>query len=131
VGPLSAATGAFSGNVSGTTASFSGAVSLGNGSTAGGAAINTTAPRVGAQSGTLFASSTFNAGQCLTGGVNFGSGVAVGMAVAVNPEAVPPTGLVWNAVIDTADHVTVRVCNITSAAVTWASGAVWDVRVFP
>lgn len=131
VGPLSATTGAFSGNVTGTTAAFSGAVNLGAASTAGGAAINSTAARVGGQSGTLFSSSSFTAGQCLSGGVSFSSGVAIGMAVAVNPETVPPAGLVWNAVIDAANHVTLRVCNATAATIAWSSGAVWDVRVLP
>ncbi|MGN6593966.1 MAG: hypothetical protein ACTHJX_13790, partial [Terriglobales bacterium] len=74
---------------------------------------------------------TFNAGQCLTGGISFTSGVSIGMALANNPESVPPAGLTWNAYIDAANHVTVRVCNATASPITWSSGAVWDVRVLP
>lgn len=126
-----------SGNVSGNgtlniagTATFQSSVAMGSGSTVGGANINITAPRVTGQSGTIL-SGTYGAGACITGGISFGSGVAVGMAVASNPETVPPAGLMWNAYIDAANHVTIRVCNVTASSIAWAAGAVWDVRVLP
>ncbi|MGH9482604.1 MAG: hypothetical protein ACRD1L_11000, partial [Terriglobales bacterium] len=126
-----------SGNVSGNgtlnisgTATFQSAVSLAAGSTVGGAAINNTVGRVTGQSGTI-TSGTYTAGSCLTGGISFGSGVAIGMAVASNPETAPPAGLMWNAYIDSANHVTIRVCNVTSSSIVWSAGSVWDVRVLP
>ncbi len=99
--------------------------------TVGGKAVNTDPAVVSGQSGTLFGGSVFAAGTCNTGGVSFGSGVALGMAVAVNPETTPLAGLVWTAVIDAANHVTINVCNITSSPITWSSGSIWDVRVIP
>lgn len=116
-------------NIAG-AATFQSAVAMAAGSTVGGSAINLSAPRVAGQSGTML-SGTYSAGACLTGGVSFSSGVALGMAVASNPESVPPAGLVWNAYIDAADHVTIRVCNATSSAIVWSGGAVWDVRILP
>lgn len=126
-----------SGNVTGSgtmniagAATFQSTLAMGAGSTVGGLAINTSAPRVSGQSGTILGG-TYAAGSCQTGGISFASGVAIGMAVASNPESVPPAGLVWTAYIDAADHVTIRVCNATSGSITWSSGAVWDVRVLP
>lgn len=126
-----------SGNVTGSgtiniagAATFQSTLAMGAGSTVGGLAINTSAPRVSGQSGTILGG-TYAAGSCQSGGISFASGVAIGMAVASNPESVPPAGLVWNAYIDAADHVTIRVCNATSGSITWSSGAVWDVRVLP
>lgn len=116
-------------NVAG-AATFQSSVAMAAGSTVGGAAINLTAPRLTGQSGTMLFG-TYGAGACLTGGISFGSGVALGMAVASNPEAVPPAGLVWNAYIDASNHVTIRICNATSSSIVWSSGAVWDVRVLP
>lgn len=113
------------------TSTFAGPVAMGTGSSMGGRALNTDPGRVSGQSGTLFAGASFNAGQCLTGGISFTSGVSIGMALANNPESVPPAGLTWNAYIDAANHVTVRVCNATASPITWSSGAVWDVRVLP
>lgn len=108
-----------------------GVATLAAGANVAGSAINTTAPRLAAQSGMLFASSSFAAGQCQSGGVSFGSGVGLSMAAATNPENAPPAGLVWNVYIDAVNHATIRVCNATSATVAWPSGTVWDVRVLP
>jgi hypothetical protein len=119
-------------SVAGAAAStFAGPVAMGAGSSMAGKGLNTDPGRVTGQSGLLFAGGSFSAGQCLTGGISFTSGVAVGMALANNPESVPPAGLVWNAYIDAANHVTIRVCNATASPITWSSGAVWDVRVLP
>jgi hypothetical protein len=112
-------------------ATFESSAALGAGSTMGGKAINTDPAVVAGQSGALFTGSVFAAGTCNTGGVSFGSGVATGMAVAVNPETTPSPGLIWMAQIDAADHVTISVCNISANPITWASGSIWDVRVIP
>jgi hypothetical protein len=122
------------GALSAATATISGAAALGSGSTVGGKAINTDAAVVSGQSGVWW-NGTYAAigstGQCISGGINFSSGVAIGMAVASNPETLPPAGLMWTAVIDAANHVTINVCNITNGPITWPSGSIWDVRVIP
>ena len=131
---LSSTSGSFSGALTAPTATISGAVALGTGSTVGGTAINIDGHIIAGQSGTWW-NGTYNpvgsAGQCITGGISFGSGVAIGMAVASNPETTPPAGLSWTAVIDASDHVTIAVCNITNAAIAWPAGSIWDVRVIP
>ncbi len=147
IGPLLATTGHFSsevsasnyGAVSATTGEFSGAVT--NHSTVtttgvtnanGGIKINGASVQaiLGGTTGTE-SSGTYAAGACIGGGLNFGSGVALGMVATANPSATPPTGLMWNALVDSADHVTINVCNVTPSSITWSAGAVWYVRVIP
>ncbi|TAN23906.1 MAG: hypothetical protein EPN33_03565 [Acidobacteria bacterium] len=98
--------------------------------TVGGKAINTDPAIVRGASGTAWGG-TYTAGQCITGGVSFSTGVAVGNVVTVTPQSVPPAGLVFSAYIDTANHVTIAVCNLTSASVTWTAGTIFQVAVIP
>lgn len=98
--------------------------------TVGGKAVNTDPAIVRGASGTAW-NGTYSAGQCITGGVSFSSGVAVGNVVTATPESAPPAGLVFNAYIDAANHVTIAVCNITSASVSWSAGTIFQVAVIP
>ena len=118
IGPLTATTGVFSGTVS-----------MAAGSTAGGKTINTDTPVVSGKSGAMLGG-TYSAGQCIGGGVSFGSGVSVGMVAYTNPETDPGAGFIWFAMVDTANHVAVRLCNVATVSQTYAGG-VFDVRVIP
>lgn len=102
-----------------------GAISA-TGLTVGGNAVTP----VRGQSGTILGD-TYAAGQCDAAAVSFSSGVAVGMAVAINPETQPPDGLLWNGQITGTNSVRIKVCNVTSASIPWPAGSVFDVRVIP
>lgn len=132
---ISGTSASLTGAMSAASATISGVATLGAGSTVGGQAINTDGHIIHGQSGTMlsgtYGSVASGSSQCATGGISFSSGVAVGMAVASNPETTPPSGLIWTAAIDAANHVTIEVCNVTNATITWSSGSIWDVRVIP
>lgn len=49
------------------------------------------------------------------------TGAALGGMAVVSPNGAPEAGLVWNAFVSAADTVTVRVSNITAAAIDPAS----------
>jgi hypothetical protein len=113
------------------TSTFTGPVALGAGSTVGGKALNTDAHRFSDKTARLFAGSVFAAGTCQSEGMTLASDVEVGMAVADNPETVPPDGLIWDAYIDRNHRLSIRICNATAGPIHWTSGAIWHVRVLP
>ncbi|MGH9413013.1 MAG: hypothetical protein ACRD0Y_04660, partial [Terriglobales bacterium] len=108
---------------------FHGTVAM-DAATVAGKPVNTDAAIVRGASGTWW-SGTYTAGQCITGGIGFGSGVAAGEVAAATPETAPPAGLVFDAYIDATNHVTVSVCNITAASVNWSSGTIFQIAVIP
>jgi hypothetical protein len=71
--------------------------------------------------------SSLSAGQCASGTVTI-TGATTSMSVAVSPAADPGTGFTWEGFVSAANTVTVRVCNVTSGALTPVSAA-YNVRV--
>lgn len=69
------------------------------------------------------------AGACTSTPVT-AAGAQVGMAVAVSPTADPGPGLVWEGWVSSAGVATVRICNVTPAALT-PLAATYSVRVLP
>lgn len=67
------------------------------------------------------------AGICTTGSVVI-TGAATTMTVAVSPAADPGTGFIWEGFVSASNTITVRLCNITSGALTPAS-TTYNVRV--
>ena len=67
------------------------------------------------------------AGICTTGSVVI-TGAATTMTVAVSPAADPGTGFIWEGFVSASNTITVRLCNITSGALTPGS-TTYNVRV--
>ncbi|MGH9468277.1 MAG: NosD domain-containing protein, partial [Terriglobales bacterium] len=116
-------------NVAG-AATFQSSVAAAAGSTVGGKVINTDPATVRASSDTYW-SGSYGPGSCDSGTVSIASGVSIGMVVQATPTTAPPAGLLWNSYISGANQVTVRVCNVTGATISWGNGTAFQIAIIP